>query len=50
MSLLHSEWIKLLTTRTTWVMIGIGLLCEGLFAGLLHRLSPRLRTSATSTS
>lgn len=34
MSLLRSEWIKLFTTRTTWVMLGIGLLCEGLFAGL----------------
>jgi ABC-type transport system involved in multi-copper enzyme maturation permease subunit len=33
-SLLHSEWIKLFTTKTTWVMLGIGLLCEGLFAGL----------------
>jgi ABC-2 type transport system permease protein len=38
-SLLHSEWIKLLTTRTTWVMIGVGLLCEGLFAGLLTGLA-----------
>ncbi len=35
MSLLRSEWLKLFTTRTTWVMIGVGLLCEGLFAGLL---------------
>lgn len=35
MSLLRSEWIKLFTTRTTWVMLGIGLLCEGLFAGLV---------------
>jgi len=35
MNLLHSEWIKLFTTRTTWVMVGIGLLCEGLFAGLI---------------
>jgi len=34
-NLLRSEWIKLLTTRTTWVMLGIGLLCEGLFAGLI---------------
>ncbi len=34
MNLLRSEWIKLFTTRTTWVMLGIGLLCEGLFAGL----------------
>lgn len=35
MNLLRSEWIKLFTTRTTWVMLGIGLLCEGLFAGLV---------------
>ncbi len=34
MNLLRSEWIKLFSTRTTWVMVGIGLLCEGLFAGL----------------
>jgi hypothetical protein len=34
MNLLRSEWIKLWSTRTTWVMIGIGLLIEGLFAGL----------------
>ena len=39
MNLLRSEWIKLFTTRTTWVMIGIGLLCEGLFAGLLTGLA-----------
>ncbi len=39
MNLLHSEWIKLLSTRTTWVMIGVGLLCEGLFAGLLTGLA-----------
>lgn len=39
MSLLRSEWIKLLTTRTTWVMVGIGLLCEALFAGLFVGLA-----------
>ncbi|HZO06885.1 MAG TPA: hypothetical protein VFB52_10900 [Solirubrobacterales bacterium] len=39
MNLVHSEWIKLLTTRTTLVMIGVGLLCEGLFAGLLTGLA-----------
>lgn len=39
MNLLHSEWIKLLSTRTTWVMVGIGLLCEGLYAGLLVGLA-----------
>jgi hypothetical protein len=37
--LLRSEWIKLTTTRTTWVMIAIGLLCEGLFAGLFVGLA-----------
>lgn len=40
MNLLRSEWIKLFTTRTTWVMLGIGLLCEGLFAGLIVGLVP----------
>jgi ABC-2 type transport system permease protein len=40
MNLLGSEWIKLWTTRTTWVMVGIGLLCEGLFAGLIVGLVP----------
>jgi hypothetical protein len=39
MKLLRSEWIKLFTTRTTWVMIGIGLLCEALFAGLFVSLA-----------
>lgn len=39
MNLLRSEWIKLSTTRTTWVMLGIGLLCEGLFAGLFVGLT-----------
>jgi ABC-2 type transport system permease protein len=39
MNLLRSEWIKLFTTRTTWVMVGIGLLCEGLFAGLFVGLA-----------
>ncbi|HET6998361.1 MAG TPA: hypothetical protein VFI03_07200 [Solirubrobacterales bacterium] len=34
MNLLHSEWLKLWTTRTTWVMLGIALLGEALFAGL----------------
>jgi ABC-2 type transport system permease protein len=38
-NLLHSEWIKLFTTRTTWVMVGIGLLCEALFAGLFVGLA-----------
>ncbi len=39
MNLLRSEWIKLFTTRTTWVMVGIGLLCEGLFSGLFVGLA-----------
>jgi len=38
-NLLRSEWLKLWTTRTTWVMLGIGLLCEGLFAGLFVGLA-----------
>jgi len=40
MNLLHSEWLKLFTTRTTWVMLGIGLICEGLFMGLIVGLVP----------
>jgi hypothetical protein len=39
MNLLRSEWIKLFTTRTTWTMIGIGLLGEALFAGLFVGLA-----------
>jgi len=38
-SQLHSEWLKLWTTRTTWVMLGIGLLGEALFAGLYTGLA-----------
>jgi ABC-2 type transport system permease protein len=38
-NLLRSEWIKLVSIRTTWAMIGIGLLCEALFAGLLVGLA-----------
>lgn len=34
MRLLRSELLKLRTVRTTWTMIGIGLLAEALFAGL----------------
>lgn len=34
MNLLRSETLKLRTVRTTWVMLGIGLLAEALFAGL----------------
>jgi ABC-2 type transport system permease protein len=39
MNLLRSEWIKLFSTRTTWAMIGIGLLGEALFAGLFVGLA-----------
>jgi ABC-2 type transport system permease protein len=34
MRLLQAEAIKLTSVRTTWTMLGIGLLIEGLFAGL----------------
>lgn len=40
MSLLRSEWIKLWSVRTTWVMLGIGLLGEALYAGLYVALAP----------
>lgn len=40
MSLLRSEWIKLWSVRTTWVILGIGLLGEALFAGLYVGLAP----------
>jgi ABC-type transport system involved in multi-copper enzyme maturation permease subunit len=40
LNLLRSEWLKLWTTRTTWVMLGIGLLGEALFAGLYPGLAP----------
>ncbi len=39
MNLLRSEWIKLFTTRTTWVMVGIGLAGEAIFAGLFTSLA-----------
>jgi ABC-2 type transport system permease protein len=39
MRLLRSEWVKLWTTRTTWTMLGIGLLIEALFAGLFTGLA-----------
>jgi ABC-2 type transport system permease protein len=38
-NLLRSEWLKLWTTRTTWVMLGVGLLGEALFAGLYTGLA-----------
>ena len=34
MNLLRSEALKLTTIRSTWTMLGIGLLVEALFAGL----------------
>lgn len=40
MNLLRSEWLKLWTTRTTWTMLGVALLGEGLFAGLYVALAP----------
>lgn len=40
MNLLRSEWIKLWTTRTTWVMLAAGLIAEALFAGLYTGLAP----------
>lgn len=40
MNLLSSEWLKLWTARTTWVMLGLGLLGEALFAGLFSALAP----------
>ncbi len=54
MNLLRSEWLKLWTTRTTWVMLGIALLGEGLFAGLYVGLAPldeigEVETVATGT-
>jgi ABC-type transport system involved in multi-copper enzyme maturation permease subunit len=38
-NLLRSEWIKLWTARTTWVMLAAGLLAEALFAGLYTGLA-----------
>jgi hypothetical protein len=40
LNLLSSEWLKLWTARTTWAMLGIGLLGEALFAGLFSALAP----------
>jgi ABC-2 type transport system permease protein len=39
-NLLRSEWIKLWSVRTTWVMLGVGLLGEALFAGLYVGFAP----------
>ncbi len=38
MRLFRAELLKLTTVRTTWVMLGIGLLAEALFAGLFTGL------------
>jgi len=38
-NLLASEWVKLFSTRTTWTMLGVGLLGEALFAGLFVGLA-----------
>lgn len=40
MRLLRAEALKLRTVRTTWTMLGIGLLAEALFAGLYVGLVP----------
>ncbi|MEX2107405.1 MAG: hypothetical protein WD827_00800 [Solirubrobacterales bacterium] len=40
MNLLRAEALKLRTVRTTWLMIGIGMAVEGLFAGLYVGLVP----------
>lgn len=49
MNLLNSEWLKLWTTRTTWVMLGIGLLGEALFAGLYTGLASLEEIEGTAT-
>jgi ABC-type transport system involved in multi-copper enzyme maturation permease subunit len=40
-SSLRAEWIKLRSVRTTWVLLGLGLLAEALLAGLLPGLASR---------
>lgn len=39
MKLLNAELLKLTTVRTTWVMLGVGLAAEALFAGLYGALA-----------
>jgi ABC-2 type transport system permease protein len=38
--LFRSEWLKIWSVRTTWTMLGVGLLIEGAFAGLYVGLVP----------
>lgn len=40
MSSLRSEWIKLRSVRATWGLVGLSLLAEALFAGLISGLVP----------
>jgi hypothetical protein len=41
MRALRSEWLKLVTTRTAWALIGAGVLLEGVAVGLIAALIPR---------
>src|SRR3954468_7361079 len=40
-SLLRAELLKLVTVRTTWIVLAIGMLGEALFAGLVSGLTAR---------
>ena len=50
MRALKSEWLKLVSVRTTWALLGSMILIEGLTAGLVTRpaASPSMRTIAPS--
>ena len=39
MNALHSEWLKLVSVRTTWTLLGAMIVLEGLTAGLVTGLS-----------
>lgn len=39
MNALHSEWLKLVSVRTTWTLLGAMIVLEGLTAGLVTSLS-----------
>lgn len=39
MNVLRSEWLKLVSVRTTWILLGSMILVEGLAAGLLTSLA-----------